>query len=77
MRAEVNRTTGRFRIVVMRSGGSARRHPESALVRVQAAGHRADMNISVGVTISPPAPSLAGNVTQVLTATVSNGRRRA
>jgi hypothetical protein len=31
-----------------------------------------DVTVDVGVSISPPAPSLAGNVAQVLTATVSN-----
>jgi hypothetical protein len=71
MRSEVNRNTGRFRIVVSRTGGTA------GPLRVRWTAFRVptvpDVTVDVSVSISPPAPLLAGSSTQVLTATVNNG----
>jgi hypothetical protein len=72
LRSEVDRTSGRFRIFLSRSLGTA----SAVRVRWHAlkpAVSAPDAAVQVGVAISPPAPILPGNTAQLLTATVTNG----
>lgn len=70
VRALLNRTTGRFRVFATRTQAG------SGSVRVRWYAFKLpagpDTTVQVGVTVSPPQIAMAGNVSQVLTATVTN-----
>jgi hypothetical protein len=70
-RSEINRTTGHFRIFVLRNTASS---PGTVTVRWYAFKPLAGANASVGigVVVSPPTANLIGSATQTFTATVSN-----
>ena len=71
VRSEVDRTTGRFRVFAMRnvSGTTGGAHVRWFASKLQTAP---DTTVQVGVTVTPATVSLAGNVTQPFTATVTN-----
>ena len=71
VRSEVDRTTGRFRVFAMRNvtGTAGGAHVRWFATKLQTAP---DTTVQVGVTVTPATVSLAGNVTQPFTATVTN-----
>ncbi|HEU4626819.1 MAG TPA: hypothetical protein VFS52_18800 [Steroidobacteraceae bacterium] len=70
VRSVLNRSTGRFRIFAMRTQAG------TGAVRVRWYALKLpsgpDNTVEVGVTVSPPQINVAGNTTQVFTATVKN-----
>src|SRR5262245_13903836 len=72
LRSQVNRDTGTFRVFAKRTaaGGAT----QGIRVRWYASRPQlvAESSVAISVTVSPPAPNLAGNTSLALTAVVSN-----
>jgi len=72
LRSQVNRDTGTFRVFAKRTAAGG----PTQLIRVRWYASRpqlvAESSAAISVTVTPAAPNLAGNTTQVFTAVVSN-----
>src|SRR5262249_30064618 len=71
LRSQVNRDTGTFRIIAKRTAGAA---TQGMRVRWYASRPQlvGESSAAISVSVTPAAPNLAGNTTQVFTAVVSN-----